>query len=419
MTSITRKPIYLAAAAFTIVIGMSSPAKAEDTRPVTQDQFKEVLRIFKKVVERFDAMEAKINSSQNKEEAVDLDQVGKSAPTASSIAAHADLAKSTQSMPGFRTYFDLNLVNQPGVREFTFDSFHTFLMFEIMPTPEIQFSFEVNPSPRYFELDYQVAKWIQFRWGKIWIPFDDMSPHNIFGGRVNVSRLAASYSTGSNAFLPDLWTDLGVGAKLQLWDGMSLSSTLDLYVVNGFRAGGTDPLKPSGGSEIYPNFSDLQIAADNNRDKAVGGRLHTLLFKRWGLGVSYYNGRWSSQSKDPLRAGILGLDSQVRFGGTELRAGLASFSVALPDRRLQRAGLYAEAGQKFGPTQAWKALARGGLVQMDDGALNDPTDQTLAGMTLLYKPGLIQYSIEYSRDLKVVEGKKTYSYTAFRIVTAL
>ena len=40
---------------------------------------------------------------------------------------------------------------------------------EIVPTPDIQFGFELSPNPRYFELDYQVLPKLQLRVGKIWI----------------------------------------------------------------------------------------------------------------------------------------------------------------------------------------------------------------------------------------------------------
>jgi hypothetical protein len=45
-------------------------------------------------------------------------------------------------------------------------------------------------------------------------------------------------------------------------------------------------------------------------------------------------------------------------------------------------------------------------------------DQQIVGGTLLWKPSLIEYSIEYSQDLKVSPAKKNYSYTAARMVMA-
>ena len=47
------------------------------------------------------------------------------------------------------------------------------------------------------------------------------------------------------------------------------------------------------------------------------------------------------------------------------------------------------------------------------------TDQTLVGGTLLWRPDLIEYSIEYSRDLKEIPGKPNYSYAAARVIVAL
>jgi hypothetical protein len=405
---------------------------AADTRPVTQDQFKELLRIYKRQVDRFDKLEKKVNSksgakpsADSSDGAIDLENLSSAgigeAPVQTGGGSHG---RSGVSTPGFKVYFDLNLIARPGIENFSFDTYHSFLFFELQPTPDIQFSFDVNPSPRYYELDYQVTKKLQLRAGKIWIPFDDMSPHNIFGGRVNVSRLQAQ--SNAPAFLPDLWTDLGLGFRYALVDTSKFALNVYGYVVNGFREGGVDP-KTNGSP--YPKFSDLPSAADNNRDKAVGGRVHMLVAGKLGLGLSYYTGRWSNDTGtsavfDAQRLSILGIDGQIRIKSTEFRVGVATMALDLPTNEVaNRGGAYVELGQKFGKTNDWKALARAGLTQLDDRVLdNNPLvalgDEQIVGGTLLWKPGLIQYSIEYNRDLGYAPSKKNYSYTAARIVMA-
>jgi hypothetical protein len=406
--------------AFIAIALAATPALAADNRPVTQDQFKQSLQILKRVVDRFDRLERKMEAAAGSaaaakpsEESVDLSSLGASGGGGGgeSGKAHGGGGGGDNGI-GFKVYFDHALVRRPGVTEFSWDSYHSFLLAEIVPTPDVQFAFEVSTAPKYFELDVQVTKKMQLRLGKIWIPFDDMAPHNIFGGRVNVSRLAPGA-----AFLPDLWTDLGAGVKFNLIDTRKFGLEAHLYTVNGFGAGGTDGFTGQSG-EVYPKFSDLPISTDNNKDKAFGGRIHMLMFRKFGLGASIYRGRWSSESRTARYATMLGVDSQLRLGRTEFRAGLATGAVQLDSRDFNRGGAYLELGQKLGRLQTWKVLARGGTIQLDDRVISS-SDQRLVGGTLLWQPNMIQYSLEASKDLQVYSRKRSYSYMAFRVVIAM
>lgn len=434
-------------AAFVVFATLLNPAvtpaqgaEAPDNRAVTQTQFKELVRIFKKVIGRMDSLEKKVKTLENKgkeppitsigsesEEVVDLENLGSGEigkPPVDTPASSTTYKHSGGIRPGIKMFFDFLLYSRPGIADLTFDSFHTLLLVELTPTPEVQFSFDVNPSPRYFELDYMLTEKLQLRVGKIWIPFDDMAPHNVFGGRVNVSRLALGA-----AFLPDIWTDLGVGLKYQALDTRPLSLVSHLYVVNGFRSGGRDLLNTSTGPEGYPSFSDLPIQPDNNRDKAFGGRVAATIYNRLSLGASAYTGRWSSQSSDSYRMNIFGGDAQLRLGNTEIRTGVATMAVKIPEYSYEnadgdaltgdqylRGGAYVELGQKFFDGKV-KILGRGGILQLDD-RLIDVTDQTLVGGTILWKPSIIQFSLEHSRDLNRAVGKRNYSFTGARIVMA-
>ena len=410
----------------------TSAAAPVDNRPVTQEQFKELLRVYKRTVDRFDKIETKVNNlpaGGGNGEAVDLGNLssaGVGQAPVSTGSASSQGHSGAGAMPDFKVYFDLDFIIRPGVENLSFDNYHSFLFFEILPTPDIQFSFDVSPSPHYYELDYQVTPRLQLRAGKIWIPFDDMSPHNIFGGRVNVSRLYAE--TGAPAFLPDLWTDLGVGFKYNIIDKPKFSMELYGYIVNGFRDGGKDPVNPG---SPYPSFADLPTAADNNRDKALGGRLHMLIAQKVGLGISYYNCRWNSDTgpnatayPGSLRLSIFGVDGQIRIKNTEFRAGVASMTMDLPvGGPANRGGAYVELGQKFGKENAWKLMGRAGTAQLDDRVTDtngqvDLGDEEIVGATLLWKPSLIQYSVEYNRDLEISPAKTNYSYFAARIVMA-
>ena len=398
--------------------------QAETTGPaktVTIEKYNSVVKYIKKLNERIKKLEE--TGAQAKdgapagtsgEETVDLSQMdstsGKKAPEKDSGAPAGVHSRRMLATPNFHVFFDLNLIHRPGVTDLTFDAFHTFLLFELAPTPEFQFSFDVNPTPRYFELDYQINKRLTFRAGKIWIPFDDMAPHNIFGGRVNVSRL-----TLGAAYLPDLWTDLGVGLKWQIVDSANLNLLSHFYIVNGFRSGGIDPLDPAA---EYPTFADLATSPDNNSGKSIGGRLQATLFRKLGLGASVYTGQWSDQDDAAKNVLIWGTDAQLRFTSTELRFGLSGMTAGLANDTFNRGGFYGEVGQKFGSNRQFKALLRGGALQLDDRVI-DTNDRTLVGGTLLYQPGPIQISIEHSRDINTAVTKVDKEYTALRLVVAL
>ena len=310
--------------------------------------------------------------------------------------------------PHFSVYFDLLLVNQPGKANFSFANFHPLLFFEILPTPEIQFAFEVRSDPRYFELDYQITPTIQLRAGKIWIPFDDMNPHNIYGGRIDTSRMRL----GGDFFLPDIWTDLGVGAKFTLSETAAVTSEGYLYAVNGI---------PQLGSTMMPNFADQGVGAvDYNSDKALGGRLHFLFSRVFGLGVSYYTCRWNDESTTndvAYRLTMAGLDASLRMGNTSFKVGGIGMWVALPsDLSYRRHGAYLELSQRF--SDSWRFYVRGGELDTDD-RITDVNDVVLIGGGLAYKPGTIQLSLDYQQDIKTVPGKLGYSFSSARVAIQL
>ena len=350
------------------------------------------------------------------EETVDLGETPTPVQTASDVKSPHGPSRAGAE-PTFKVFFDLDLVAKPGVEDFSFDNFHSFLFFEIIPTPDLMFSFDISASPRFYELDYNITPKLQIRAGRIWIPFDDLSPHNIFGGRVNVSRLNPA-SNPTMQFLPDIWTDLGIGFRYQLVDTSAFQSVAHLYAVNGFRDGGTDPSSKTAG-QSYPNFSSTVLGADNNTDKSIGARVHTMWARRIGLGVSYFRGSWTPSTATAGKGlSMLGVDGQLRLGPTEFRAGLASMNVDLPSDTMSRGGVYAEISQKFGGRQQFRFLARGGTLQLDNRVF-DVTDQLIVGGALVYSPGMIELWTEYSQDLKVVTGKVNYSYAAARLVVAL
>lgn len=328
-------------------------------------------------------------------------------------SSYTGTSKATDNKINFSIYFDLLLMLQPrsGNGDLSFNNFHPFLLAEVFPDSNLLFSFEVSSSPKYFELSYLANERWQIRFGKIYIPFDDLQPHDVFGGRVNASRMRIGSTA---AFLPDLWTDLGVAAKWTSHDTSALLLDWQLFVGNGFRNGGTtlDPVTPK--ASAYPTFADLPIAADNNNDKSIGARVHALMSRQFGLGLSFYTARWTDESDPPKRVNILGIDSQWTLGKSEIRAGVAKFFGGLLNGDLSRQGEYVEFGQKFGEKDEWKLLLRGGHLDLD-ARIEDANDQLVGGFGILYKPGLLQYALEHYQDFKKVASKSNYSFTALKV----
>jgi hypothetical protein len=315
-----------------------------------------------------------------------------------------------------------------------FDSFHQLIMAEYSPSPEFTFMTDLSSAiggmttaPRFFEFDYQPNSRLQFRWGRIWIPFDDMSPHNIFGGRINASTLL---SDSRLILLPTVWADLGVGIKYRLIENGSFTTDIHGYAVNGFKKAGSDPTAIAG-STSYPNFSEVGTTgstADNNNSKDFGARAHMKWGQSVGLGFSYYKGTYSDKgATEKLGLNMLGLDVQLRpANSSEIRLGYMTTSFdldkSLSQNKAKRGGLYLEYGQKFGSSRTWKTLFRTGKVQADD-RLETIGDLRVIGGSLQKMMGPITLSLEWNRDMKAYESatEKKYNRTfwAVRIVTAL
>ncbi len=385
--------------------------------------------------------------SRGSEQAVNLDALmtpSTPAPSAASGSSSATKSLSPHGnsgiLPNFKFYFDFLLKSWKGggsttTGDFSFDSYHQRVLVEFTPNPDLMFQADVSSwsgqTPAYYEVDYMLTSKIQGRWGKIWIPFDDMAPHNIFGGRLNTSRF---FQGNETSFLPDIWADMGMGLKFTLSDSSAFSSDLNLYVVNGFKGGGRSPVQGEDGTVSYPNFAGATFSGatvDNNNAKAMGARWHSIMGRRFGLGASVYRDTYTDNSVvDAKGLMILGLDAQLRpTPTTEIRVGYTTMNVEIgpnststtpvtPDKSsFTRSATYIELGQRFGAEDRWKFLLRAGSSQNDNRVV-DVSDKTIIGATILKTFGSLEAQFAYSRDLKQLPAKFAYDYAHFRLVTA-
>jgi hypothetical protein len=379
---------------------------------------------------------------RSREQAVDLNALS-ATPTPTRAAPVPETATSTASfnphastpggvLPNLKFYFDFTLRSWKGggnESAFSFDSYHQRLMVEFTPTPDLMFGAEILER-RYFEADYMLTPRLQVRWGRIMIPFDDMSPHNLYGGRINTSDFRQGNET---AFLPDLWADLGMGLKYTLSDSPSFASELHFYIVNGFQSGrGTSPVSgedSAGSNAAYPSFSGTSAGTgDNNNQKAMGARWHGVFGGRFGLGASVYKDTYTSTAEhtptqDPRGLLMLGFDAQLRpTNTTEIRVGYVTMKVDLDPvastkASYTRGGTYIELGQRFGDENRWKFLVRAGSSQNDNRVV-DVSDKSIVGTSLLKNFGVVEAQVNYFKDLKQIPSKVAYDYGEFRLVTA-
>lgn len=435
-----------------ILLLLVGSAQAEDSAPtgyVSQAKFNRLIDVMRRMYKRMESLEDQIaqgGSSSNgnysnvrPELRNELDELrNKIASLQSQLAAGGRKGKGKSDdgavdldaldsapskggknpLPILKVYFDLNLYSMPGGpsggSHFTFDTFHSFILLDIIPTPDIHFFADVNPTPKFYELDLNAGSDVTFRLGKITVPFDDMNPHNIFGGRTNVSRL-----TPDANLLPDLFTDLGVGVDWKAINNSSLEFLAQIYAVNGFRSGGTDPVTSS---STYPTFGpEISAVADNNKDKALGARGHVLLNGTLGIGASYYTGRWSNNDVLSKSLTMIGADAQFYLGGFSVRAGQVKMSVQLPSTAtvptFTRGANYVEIMQKIGAQNEWRFWLRGGTQNLDN-RIVDKNDREILGGGIGFKPNLIEWSLEHSRDMKRTPDKTNYTFTNFRVIAS-
>ncbi len=309
----------------------------------------------------------------------------------------------------FHFYFDFWLINRPGFGPVTFQNIHSISMMEAQPREDLFFSAEVSLNPRYYEIKYApVGKKWNLRVGKIWVPFDDINPHNRFGGRTNTRQLLS----GNTLFLPNVWTELGVVIESKLFEFRGWRAVGTAYVTNGFGAGGSNP---SGATGEYPSFADIDSSAtDNNNDKALGARIQFNFKQAVTLGVSYYTARYSSQALESKRLSLMGFDAGWQVGRIELRGGLLAGKVDLFDGSMKKGGAYVELWGKLLPQRNLRVALKGGVLQPDDRFIS-VNDLKAVGAGIYYRPNFIQYSIEHSQDLEKVSGKRGYGITWARL----
>ncbi len=127
-----------------------------------------------------------------------------------------------------------------------------------------------------------------------------------------------------NQFIvPTAYRDTGIGVRGRFKLGGKAKLSYEFDVVNGMQAenadGETTPFSRLLGqsSAAEPGAISFQ---DNNRNKAVVGRIGFSPFRGFELGISGYNGKITKESESPISANIMFLDASYHRGNLAINA---------------------------------------------------------------------------------------------------
>jgi hypothetical protein len=171
---------------------------------------------------------------------------------------------------GYKLIVDLLAWHTFGTKQFSFFPNHTLVIMMLNISERISLQLHIAPDPTFYELAFAVTPTFLIKVGKMLVPFGTNNFHHIIGGRVDQASL----------FLPETWSDYGVGINHLLVDTKYVSVEYDAYVVNGF-GGGATPVIGNG------------TITDNNFMKGIGARAIVGLPKGIRVIGSAYHSMWN------------------------------------------------------------------------------------------------------------------------------
>ncbi len=171
---------------------------------------------------------------------------------------------------------------------------------------EAELEFSVGPDGEteteleYADLHYFLADRITLTAGKFLLPFAQFGP-NFHPSWVNRLPTAPGLygGHGGNGLMSGLMpvlSDYGLAGQFSHDFGGNSRLFLDLYVVNGISAEADDHSEEAVADEheaiLFPELEFESSSADNNDNKAVGGRLAFAFLPQWEAGASFYQSKY-------------------------------------------------------------------------------------------------------------------------------
>ncbi len=189
--------------------------------------------------------------------------------------------------------FELILSGQPHKRI----SYFTELEFERAATVGGSRGGEVLVEQAY--TDFKINDWASFRGGILLMPFGNIERDHYSPLREVISRPYTSF-----ALAPSDWTDNGFGLTGRFNVSENWFADYQAYIV----AGLDDNISTTGLRATRQGFG-----ADNNNNKAFGGKISLQNTSGFTVGLSLYNGAWSDDGKKDITGFNIDADFQWRW----------------------------------------------------------------------------------------------------------
>jgi len=158
-------------------------------------------------------------------------------------------------------------------------------------------------------LDFLINDAFNFRGGIVLVPFGYVNRYHDSDMRDTVNRPLMA-----RTIIPTTWSDTGVGfyGEMDLEINSPFHINYEVYMVNGLQVDGvnTSITTPNGIRSARPGFK-----SDNNRNKALVGRLGISPWQGFEIGTNFYTGNYDNA--DSLSLTILGFDGFLKHGPFE------------------------------------------------------------------------------------------------------
>lgn len=321
----------------------------------------------------------------------DLDEETSSSAAPSPIAAPAETGGHGHAAgafpPKFKLFFDLLTEYEWETKTFQFTRDHAHVMIDLTVTDWLAFRADIAFEPEFFEVIFNIKGKMEFRLGKILVPFGQNEFHHLIGGRVDEDAL----------FLPTIWGDYGLAFKHSAYDGDFVSFDYSLYAINGFQ----DTVDEYG--DPMPSTRDGSLT-DNNQMKGVGLRAALHLGTAVTLGTSWYVDAWDENNDQFML--YYGADLELGYDlmpvpvlkNIRLRAEAAWGEIMLPNQDNYHGIFGGEANgilKNFGMRKSGYNLelsyriVKWLFLRYREGYLNDDNRVTNAHDLLIHEPGVV------------------------------
>ena len=248
--------------------------------------------------------------------------------------------------------------------------------------PEILLEYEHGGDDialRYSMIDFVILEPLVLRVGKFLVP---MGKFNEYYTPEYLNKLSdRPYPLWK--IVPLVWGEVGVQIRGDYELTKDQSINYAFYVVNGLEQSANPDGTPGEGGDIRSmrnNFRDY-----NDDDKAYGGRIGFRPMKSFEVGLSYYNGAYTTDGERDLS--IMNADIEFRRKALTLWGEYVKATQEVSSGDLNKDGFYAEAAYRV--NRFVEPVYRFDQADLDDGG--NTVQRSTLGLTIYPTPGISKY----------------------------